>query len=178
MLGQLLGDFATRQALEDSPPQLLEGVEAHRALDRFTDDHRAFKAGCRVLEPQCRRYSPVVMDVVLDFFLVKNWSDFSTDLSFEQYLTRLYGALSTQSESLPERMKIPATRMYEMDWFSGFADLKGLETVFYYMAKRVRRAEWIRQAASCVQANTAVLEPLCLELLRDEALINFASPRF
>ena len=178
MLGQLLGDFATRQALEHAPEQLTAGVDAHRALDRFTDDHKAFKEGCRVLETECHRYAPVVMDVVIDFALVKNWSEFSADLSFKQYLTQLYDALSKQSEFLPDRMRIPADRMHRMDWFSGFAEPGGLETVFYYMAKRVRKAEWIRNAAPCAQANAMVLEALCLELLRDDGLTNFASPRF
>ena len=178
MLGQLLGDFATRQALEHCDQRLIAGVQAHRALDRFTDDHPAFRKGCGLLETQCYRYAPVVMDVATDFFLVKNWSDFSGEVSFEEYLVRLYSSIPPYLLQLPNRMRTPAIRMREMDWFSGFAEPEGLATVFYFMARRVRKAEWIRNAFACIEANERELEVLCLELLQDDQLTNFSSTCF
>jgi acyl carrier protein phosphodiesterase len=178
MLGQLLGDFATRRALENHADTLIQGVVAHRGLDRFTDDHPAFRKGCSILDKCCHRYSPVVMDVAIDFYLVKNWSDFSAEMTFERFLEKLYSTIHIHEDALPERMKNPATRMRQMDWFSGFASMDGLAIVFYYMAKRVRRAEWIQAAQPCIENNLEELEILCLELLSDDRLINFSSTRF
>ncbi len=178
MLGQLLGDFAINSVLEGKHDRLHAGVRAHRALDQFTDTHPAFIKAVKLLENGCGRYAPVVMDVYLDRVLVQYWPEFCHPLGFVEFLERMYGALERLEPELPTRMKTPATRMRKMDWFSGFAETQALKRVFYFMAKRVRKPEWIEHAAVTIEGQRARIEPLALEILRDPGLIKFGSKLF
>lgn len=178
MLGQLLGDFSTRHALIGSHEEFHRGVRGHRSLDEFTDGHESFIAGCKILEPASKRYAPVVMDIVLDFYLVKNWSQLSDEGEFDEFLDELYETINHLGDELPDRMQKPAKRMSDVDWFSIFGSMAGLERVLYYTSKRVRYPDWMNASTSWVAENEATLEPLCVDLLSDQRLRTFRSDVF
>ena len=177
-LGQLLGDFAVNQDLEGCHERLIKGVQAHRALDAFTDAHPGFIQGVKLLETDCKRYAPVVMDVYMDWILVRHWRNLVKSVLFESFLEQLYQTIAHHESELPLRMKTPAHRMRTMDWLSGFAEDDAMHRVFYFMAKRVRKPEWMRCAASAIDRIDQLLEPCALEVLRDPGLRNFSSSRY
>lgn len=178
MLGQLLGDFATRDALKGHADEIKRGVRGHRALDEFTDSHPSFISGCKILEEGCYRYAPVVMDIVLDFYLARNWTQLSDRAGFHDYLNELYDTIGLYEHELPLRMRKPAQRMRDSDWFSTFGTLDGLGKVFYYMSKRVSRPVWIMGSLPCIKKNLEELEIVSLEILKDPALGKFTSSLF
>jgi len=179
MLGQLLGDYAVRSELAGKHPELIRGVKAHRELDAFTDAHPAFIEGCKLLESGCSRYAPVVMDVVIDRMLVKNWQMIRPGQGeFEVFLGHMYGTLRRFETILPDRMRAPANRMHSMDWFSGFDDSDEFYRVFYYMARRVRYPEFIKAAPQTIEKSFFELENLSLDLLKEADLFKFSSGGF
>ncbi len=178
MLGQILGDFAINSVLEGKHERLIAGVQAHRALDQFTDAHPAFVEGVKILETGVSRYAPVVMDVYMDRVLVMHWERFQPEQPFEAFLLKLYDAIRQFETELPERMRKPANRMRTMDWLSGFSQSNALERVFYYMAKRVRKPHWMSASTECISSNELALERCALKVLSDADLINFGSGRF
>jgi len=178
VLGQLLGDFAVSRDLEGRDEKLIRGVKAHRALDRFTDSHEGFINGVKLLEADCGRYAPVIMDVYMDWVLVRHWDQLVRSTAFADFINILYNTIERLESSLPARMETPACRMRTMDWLSGFAEIDALHTVFYYMAKRVRRPEWIQGAADAIDRLDGALEPFALKVLRDPDLRNFAESRY
>lgn len=178
MLGQLLGDFAINSVLIGQHPELVRGVRAHRALDAWTDQHPLFLEACRLLQPGCGRYAPVVMDVLLDHVLVQHWAVLGNGPGFSDFLGKLYTSLRTHAQHLPERMRIPAERMHVMHWFSGFAEPSSLERVLGFMSKRVRRPHLIQAASQTIESSWENLESLSLELLQEPALNGFSVDRF
>jgi acyl carrier protein phosphodiesterase len=178
MLGQLLGDFAVNGVLMDRHADLVRGVKAHRALDAYTDAHPAFQAGSRLLQSGCSRYAPVVMDVVMDHALVRNWQALNAGGRFEDFLVEMYGSLRQIGQDLPERMRQPAARMHQMDWFSDFAQPQAMQRVFWFMSRRVRQPNYLETASQTIEYNWSELEELSLELLAEPDLMGFSADRF
>jgi acyl carrier protein phosphodiesterase len=177
-LGQLLGDFAISSDLEDAERELIRGVEAHRALDRYIDAHEAFIAGSQILRKGAFRYAPVVMDILIDHILARNWAELNNGNSFKRDIDSLYEQLQRHESLLPDRMKKVAIRMRTQNWFVGFPLLEGLRTVLYYLAKRARKPHWIDAVMPVIVEEYDQLEMLCMEILGDKQLIAFSGKSF
>ena len=177
MVGQLLGDFATNSIIEGRDIELIRGVQAHRALDQFTDAHLAFIEGCRVLERSAKRYAPVVMDIVMDHVLVSQWSEFANEDYFS-FLDKLYECLRLNAEELPVRMSRPARSMYAHDWFSRFGTDEGLDGLLRRLSTRVRRPEWIQDTIDSMNKLITEVESYAADLLKDEGLLKYSKNGF
>src|SRR5688572_5263038 len=80
LLGNFIGDFIKgRQALNKFDPEIIRGVELHRAIDEFTDDHPTVHQSKDRLRASYRHYAGVIVDVFYDHFLATHWSLFHSD---------------------------------------------------------------------------------------------------
>ncbi|MDA0314623.1 MAG: acyl carrier protein phosphodiesterase [Bacteroidetes bacterium] len=53
------------------------GIQLHRAIDTYTDSHPLVKQVQSFLISRFGHYSRVITDVFFDYFLVKNWRNYS-----------------------------------------------------------------------------------------------------
>lgn len=166
LLGQVLGDEAIRSELVGKEPELIRGVKAHRAVDEFTDSHPAVTRCCDILKPYCGRYSPVIMDVVIDFVLIKNWTDFS-EVPYPDFVKSLYEVLELHESDLSPRMAATSRRMREMDWFLPFQDHDELYRVIERLALRSSRTVQMLAGREGVRVHWEELERLCAVFLKD-----------
>jgi len=77
LYGNLLGDFIAGADLESMPNSVLQGLENHKLVDRFTDSHDSLKPLKELLSKERKRFSGIMSDVVFDYFLIKHWEKFS-----------------------------------------------------------------------------------------------------
>ena len=54
-----------------------KGILLHRYIDTFTDAHPIYRQSKRRLHEKYGHYSGVIMDIVYDHFLAKNWASYS-----------------------------------------------------------------------------------------------------
>jgi acyl carrier protein phosphodiesterase len=95
MVGNFMGDFVKgRSALEQFEPEIIRGIELHRAIDEFTDSHAVVSASKDRLRPKYRHYSGVIVDVFYDHFLARNWSDYHDEL-LPDFADRAYGVIQS-----------------------------------------------------------------------------------
>ncbi|MEJ6671003.1 MAG: ACP phosphodiesterase [Pseudomonadales bacterium] len=75
-LGGFLGDFVKGRQIGTRPAAIERGIQLHRAIDAYTDQHPAVTA-CRLALPDdLRRVSGIVTDIAFDHFLAKTWTQY------------------------------------------------------------------------------------------------------
>ena len=75
--GNLLGDFGGKRHVEQLPNTVINGLDNHYLVDKFTDSRRAVKHAKQYFSPERKRFAAVAIDVVFDHFLIVHWQRFN-----------------------------------------------------------------------------------------------------
>ncbi|MBL0261456.1 MAG: DUF479 domain-containing protein [Saprospiraceae bacterium] len=91
------------------------GVVFHRKLDAFCDAHESYKTMLPIFKPAVGRYAPVALDIILDYFLAKNWSHFYT-IPYEIFSDLVYKMLKQNASKLPDSIQLFILKIVEDRW--------------------------------------------------------------
>ena len=140
-IGNLLGDFVKGrpESLRDAfPPEVVDGILMHRALDAYTDAHPAFREARGLLSSHRRRFAGIVVDVIFDHFLAVHWEEFASE-PLHQFLESVYAAFDRHPEWLGEDLGHILQRMRDENWLHNYATLDGLRCTFERISRRSNR---------------------------------------
>ena len=87
LIGNFMGDFVKGGLRDRFPPRIRQGVQLHRWIDSFAEQHRLFRQSRYSLSPQYGLYRGIMVDLFYDYFLVNSWSAW-TDEPFGAFLDR------------------------------------------------------------------------------------------
>ena len=73
MLGNFLGDFVRKAQTDALPPKVKRGVELHRFIDTFTDNHEIPHKTKKRVREEFGKYAPVLVDIFYDHCLASAW---------------------------------------------------------------------------------------------------------
>jgi acyl carrier protein phosphodiesterase len=133
--GNLMGDFLTRKQLADKPVNFQVGYNLHIYIDQYTDTHRDVDEVINLFKNNHGKYASVISDIVFDYFLAINWSEFySTD--FDSFELDMYNKLGEQTHLLPEKIRHHILRMIQGQFIKSYTSLYGLQFVLERMDKR------------------------------------------
>jgi acyl carrier protein phosphodiesterase len=136
MLGNFVGDFVKgKNIVEKVGAEMAKGIELHREIDFFTDQHPVVKESKNRLRPKYRHYSGVIVDVFYDHFLAKNWSEYHDQL-LPDYADHVYDIIQKNSSLLPERVNMMMPYMIKGNWLVNYAQLEGIQRALSGMARR------------------------------------------
>lgn len=139
MVGNFIGDFVKGKHLADKfEPEIVNGIELHRAIDSFTDSHAVVLKSKMRLRGTYRHYAPVIVDVFYDHFLAKFWDDYYSELSLERYARHAYKTLENFHEILPEEVKQLLPYMISGNWLVNYASTEGIRRTLAGMSRRSR----------------------------------------
>lgn len=116
-LGNFIGDYVKGKGLEQFPEGVRKGITLHRAIDSFTDNHTSTHLCKEFLRPGYGKYSGVVVDVLFDHILAKEWDKYS-DSDLKLFTRSFYFQMVQHFSFLPERVKkflpfmIQSNRLY------------------------------------------------------------------
>ncbi len=145
MLGNLLGDFVKGNAQGRFPPEVFEGIMNHRMVDSLTDSNAVVSSSKKLISrPRCR-FSGVIIDVVYDHFLYRNWNLYS-GIEVDEFIKTIYGNLSKHAVKIPPRAELVIEKMIQEDWLSAYGTLEGIDATFRRMSKRLRRENTLSSA--------------------------------
>jgi len=136
-VGSLLGDFARGIVPEDLPREVRVGLQHHRAVDAFTDQHPQVIASKRLFSPQRRRFSGVALDILYDHYLLRNWQRFS-HVEADIFIEQVYGELDANTSLMPDRMRRVTQQIVHHDWFHSYMDLENIGYALDRVASRIR----------------------------------------
>jgi len=137
MVGNLLPDFTKQINDQEYSHEVLQGVELHRFIDRFTDSHPIFKESRSRISTERRRFSAVLIDIFYDHFLAINWEQYHSKPLLES--TQFYYTQLAQAEMpLPVRLEEAIERMPKIDLLYNYSTLKGMEHAVNRISQRIR----------------------------------------
>ena len=128
VVGTLLADFLRGAIAADLPAGIAQAVALHRAIDGYTDRHRATGAAKALFAAQHRRYAGVALDLYFDHCLVREW-DRHAPVPFDPFIAAVYDALrdGLDAPCVPERMRRMARAMRGDDWLGAYREFAGVE---------------------------------------------------
>jgi acyl carrier protein phosphodiesterase len=125
--------------------EIQKGVLLHRYIDTFTDAHPIYRQSKHRLHEKYGHYSGVIMDIVYDHYLAKNWSKFH-DVPLSKFVENFYQSLSRNYQFLTEKTKNMMPYMIERDWLTSYATLGGLEMILFQMDYRTQHKAHMQEA--------------------------------
>ena len=137
LVGNFLGDFV-KGPLAEAPDRYRRGIEMHRAVDTFTDDHPVHARARARIEGPRRRVAGIIVDLCFDHFLAREWDD-RRDEPLEDFSRRFYGLLEEREDHLPERVLRAMPHMTRENWLLGYREPQGIARALDGLSRRRRR---------------------------------------
>lgn len=113
------------------------GILLHREIDTFTDAHPIVRQSTKRLHKNYSHYSGVIVDILYDHFLAKNWMDYS-NIPLEIYTEKFYETIQSNFEILPPRTQKMMPFMMADNWLLNYASIEGIQRVLNGMNRRTK----------------------------------------
>jgi acyl carrier protein phosphodiesterase len=137
-LGGLLGDFAKAIDISEFGLPASREILVHRAIDSFTDSHPLVLAAKALFRAHTRRYSGILIDLVYDHFLAKNWSEYS-HANFRDFIDGVYQSLMSTGAPLPDRLAKLIPVMVREDWLGSYREFGGVELAAHRLSRKLSK---------------------------------------
>jgi acyl carrier protein phosphodiesterase len=92
-------------------------------------------------------YSGVIVDILYDHFLAKNWKDYS-NVPLEVYVEQFYDSLEANFEMLPNRTQRMLPHMIADNWLLSYAKIEGIQRVLDGMNRRTKNVSGMNTATN------------------------------
>lgn len=136
IVGNFIGDFVKgRNMLEQYAPGIVKGIELHRSIDDFTDNHPVVTESKKRLYEKYHHYSAVIVDMYYDHLLAHHWSDFHHE-PLRVYTLGIYKVIMDQHDILPDEVRRMLMYMMRDNWLLGYAKLEGIHRALSGMSRR------------------------------------------
>jgi len=136
-IGNFIADSIKGNNYSHLPSGIQKGILLHREIDSFTDANKIVKISKRRLHERYRHYDGVIIDILYDHFLAKNWINYS-NIPLKEYTENFYQILRSNYEFLPDRIKKLMPYMIEDNWLLNYGNLQGIESVLLGMNRRTK----------------------------------------
>jgi acyl carrier protein phosphodiesterase len=135
ILGNLIADSVKGKMMDSFDEGVKKGIQLHRLIDQYTDNHFVVKRSKARLETTYKKYAGVIADIYYDHFLAANFPLYSP-VSLSQTAHTAYNILIRNFEILPPQSKRILPYMATQNWLEGYANLHDLQRVFNGMSRR------------------------------------------
>lgn len=144
-IGNFIADGIRGKQYKKFPDAVQKGIILHRAIDTFTDAHPIVRQSTKRLHKNYSHYSGVIVDILYDHFLAKNWVKYS-DVPLELYVEIFYESLERHFEILPSRTQKMIPYMLADNWLLNYANLEGIQRVLNGMNRRTKNISGMDKA--------------------------------
>ena len=135
MVGNFIADQVKGNKLLDYSTEIQNGIQMHRAIDHFTDNHDIVMRSKERLFSKYHKYAAVIVDMYYDHILAKNWKEYSP-ITLKQFSASAYLVLTAKSKQLPARSQRILQYMSKDDWLSNYAQIEGIDKALRGLAYR------------------------------------------
>lgn len=135
-LGNFLGDFVKGSDLSSFSAQIQQGIELHRAIDSFTDNHPVTVNLRQCFPSEVRRMAGVIIDVYFDHLLCKHWQNYSSE-SQNKVLDGFYTELESTKLSVSTRFKRVKQGLIEYRWLAEYIEVDAVIRAYRSIEKRI-----------------------------------------
>ena len=144
-IGNFIADGIYGKQYKKFPKDIQTGIILHREIDTFTDAHKTVRQSTKRLHKNYSHYSGVIVDILYDHFLAKNWNNYS-DVPLEEYVDDFYDTLKDSFEILPTRVQKMMPYMIADNWLLSYASIGGIQRVLNGMNRRIKNIDNMNEA--------------------------------
>ncbi|MDX1471598.1 MAG: acyl carrier protein phosphodiesterase [Flavobacteriaceae bacterium] len=134
-IGNFMADSIKGRKFQNYPSEMQVGILLHREIDTFTDVHPTVRNSTKRLHKKYGHYSGVIVDILYDHFLAKNWNDYS-NVPLDEFVEEFYDSLKDNYDLLTKRVKNLMPYMIEANWLVSYAEIDGIKKVLQGMNRR------------------------------------------
>lgn len=168
LTGNLLGDHVKGSRILDSfPAKIRKGIELHRKIDTFSDQHAAINRAKILFRKDYGLYAGAILDTLMDHFLANDPKIFPDEPSLMQFSQTVYVQLSANDVHIPEQSKLYFKYMKEQNWLYGYRFVKGMEKALNGLHRRAKHMPAPETAYQIFIANYYHLNQCYFELIDD-----------
>jgi acyl carrier protein phosphodiesterase len=157
IIGNFIADSIQGNRFEGLTEGIIKGISLHRKIDTYTDSHPVFLTSKHRFSKVFDKYSGVIMDIIYDHYLAKNFNQYS-HLSLQEYANGIYDLLKNNYDVLPEHAKRFYGYMTERNILYNYSSIKGIETVLTHLSSRIRNRFELQLAIPILEANYKEIE--------------------
>lgn len=129
IVGNFLADFLSNKEVARLPIPIQAGVAMHRKIDSFTDQHPVVRQSIKRLQHKHGKYAPVVLDILHDYILVKNWSTYSK-IEVGDFAKNAYETLMSHTHLMPSFLQDRLPLMVADNWLVRYGTEEGIAYTF------------------------------------------------
>jgi len=134
-IGNFMADGIRGKQFAHFPEDVQKGILLHRFIDTYTDSHDIFRTSTKRLHDRYHHYAGVIVDIVYDHFLAKNWTKYS-DEKLEDFIQRFYNSLHENYDILTDKTKGLMPYMIERNWLLSYRTVDGIHQILTQMDRR------------------------------------------
>lgn len=146
-IGNFVADAIRGNKYKLLAPEIQIGVKLHRHIDTFTDSHPIVRQSTKRLHKNYSHYSGVIVDILYDHFLAKNWHQYS-DIPLDTFIDDFYNLLKENFDILPVRFQKLMPFMIADNWLLSYAEIDGIQRVLNGMNKRTKNKSGMNLATN------------------------------
>jgi acyl carrier protein phosphodiesterase len=136
-IGNFIADGIKGKKYMKFPPKIQKGILLHRSIDSYTDHHPTVRLSTARLHKNYGHYSGVIVDILYDHYLAKNWVKYHAT-PLDEYIEDFYELLRSNYEILPARIKKMMPYMISDNWLLSYATVPGISKILSQMNVRTR----------------------------------------
>lgn len=170
-IGNFMADGIKGKAYKKHAKDIQIGILLHRNIDTYTDAHKTVRKSTKRLHEKYGHYSGVIVDILYDHFLAKNWNRYS-DIPLNVYVETFYDSLEEHYDILPLRIQKMMPYMIADNWLLSYASIEGISRVLDGMNRRTKNRSGMNEAIIELEAFYKEFEKEFTNFF--EELINFS----
>lgn len=147
LVGNMISDFVKGGQKSLYAASVQKGIQLHRFIDAFTDDHPVTARAKQIFRPAYRLYSGPITDIIYDHFLASDMNEFPNDSLFG-FTASVYQTLEEETVHLPQRFLPVLTYMKMENWLYHYRTTEG---IYKSLRGLVRRAAFINDSATAFE---------------------------
>ena len=156
-IGNFIADSIKGKKYLEYPLEIQKGILLHRQIDSFTDKHPTVKISKERLHSRYRHYDGVIIDILYDHFLAKNWSHYC-QIPLNDYVQSFYNLLESNYNILPEKVQHFLPYMISGNWLYNYKTIEGIERVLQGMDRRTQNKSQMHLAIEDLNLHFIELE--------------------
>lgn len=157
IVGNFIADSIQGNRFDGLTKDIIKGITLHRKIDVFTDSHPIFLTSKHRFSKDFDKYSGVLMDIIYDHYLAKNFHLYS-NVTLQEHVDGIYTILDKNMLYLPE----PAKRFYEYmtqrNILFHYSSITGIETVLTHLSNRIRNRFELQLAIPILEKHYTEIE--------------------
>jgi acyl carrier protein phosphodiesterase len=158
LVGNFIGDFVKgRLRLKDFDTEIVRGIELHRSIDEFTDNHSIVRRSKDRLRPKYKHYAGVIVDVFYDHLLAVRWDQYH-HVPLSKFSDTVYKTIQSFNSILPEGIKYMLPFMVSGNWLLNYSTVEGIGRSLTGMSRRTTFDSKMNEAVTDLKNNYELFE--------------------